>query len=68
MKVGDIVKRANPQNPEAAAGRYVLIEHHGVEGTIRRIGEAPSHPGERVSLVDLALSENAPGVIDPADD
>ena len=67
MKVGDIVRRANPRN-DPDGGRYVLVEHHGTEGTIRRIAEAPSHPGERVPLAELVLAENAPFVQDPVDD
>jgi hypothetical protein len=46
----------------------VLVEHHGTEGTIRRIGETPDHPGERVALSELVLAENAPYVQDPVDD
>jgi hypothetical protein len=67
MKVGDIVKRGSPRT-QGESVRYVLIEHHGTEGTIRRISEAASHPGERVALSELVLAENAPRVIDPIDD
>jgi hypothetical protein len=68
MKVGDIVKRASPQNAQESAGRYVLVEHHGTEGTIRLVGDAPSHAGQRIALSELVLAENAPLVVDPADD
>ena len=67
MKVGDIVKRTTPPEGEAAT-RYLLVEHHGDEGTIRRVGDGSSNPGERVRLADLSLADNAPRVVDPADD
>jgi hypothetical protein len=67
MKVGDIVKRGNRGAGDESA-RYVLVEHHGEEGCIRLIGDGSSAPVERVPLSALALADNAPFVVDPADD
>jgi hypothetical protein len=66
MKVGDIVKRTTPA-PGNEAARYILVEHHGDEGTIKPVGGS-GKPNERVRLADLSLAENAPGVVDPEDD
>jgi hypothetical protein len=68
MKVGDVVKRTNPRSSEEAAARYLLVEHHGDAGTIKPVGDASAESAQRVDLVELALAENAPLVVEPWDD
>ena len=69
MKVGDTVKWARPGDAARAAARYVLVEHHGDHGVIRATVGGPAAAEVRdVPLADLALAENAPSVVDPADD
>ena len=68
MKVGDTVKWVGSDNLSKAATRYVLVEHHGDRGVIRAAGADATTPGDDVPIAELALAENAPAVVDPADD
>ncbi|MDB5294656.1 MAG: hypothetical protein JWO31_639 [Phycisphaerales bacterium] len=66
MKVGDTVKWAKPLDADAAAARFVLVEHDGNQGVIR--GGDSGGPARTVPMAELALADNAPFVVDPADD
>ena len=69
MKVGDTVKWARPLDGGMAAARFVLVEHDGGRGVIRDVGgDAATARTVDVPMSDLALAENAPSVVEPADD
>jgi hypothetical protein len=68
MKVGDKVKWAKPGDAAAASERFVLVEHDGTRGVVRGLGGGAAASTRDVPLADLALAENAPAVVEPADD
>jgi hypothetical protein len=58
MKVGDIVKWAEPIERGEEGARYVLIEHNGDRGFIRLICDMSIPPVQLVRTSDIVVAED----------